>query len=194
LLGNVLVLLYGADLVEHETKKVIAALAGLLILLCAPVTPGAILPHNIVVNANNSWVGSIPRPFGLPPQPGPLPATITVDNTKTDKTGILDFSFVTGTKTWTENQITDLPLTTQLTFGASGELIDFVISLSDLSAFLILASSDTMNLGDGTTSISCNGCVDFSPAATETPLPGTLVLLFAAGLAGALMRRRKSVA
>lgn len=157
------------------------------------MAPGAILSYDIVVNAGNSWFGGDPRPFGLPLQPGPLAATITVDNTKIDKTGILDFSFATGTRTWTENLIVDGPLATQLTYSVSGELDSFAISFADLSAFLYLASNDTMSLIDGASYIACNDCVDFSTAApTATPVPGTLALVLGAGLAGALARRRRS--
>ena len=176
-------------------KKIIVILSSVSAFLFAPLVPATLLSYDIVVDGVGAWDGSIPRPFGLPPQPAPLTGKLTVDNTKTDKSGLIDFVFVTGAKAWTENfPDRTTPAPTSFKFDALGNLTEFLVNLNDAPGFLTLASNNTMNASDGTSSIFCNSCVHFSAAAAaKAPIPGTLALLVGAcAAAGGLARRRRS--
>lgn len=166
-------------------------LFGLVAFLCASSASAAILSYDILVKpfgAGNVWFGSNPAPFGLPLQPAEITGTIVVDNTKTDKTGIMDFSMTTGTKTWTEALIDDtIFIPAFLQFDLTGELQNFVVSFRDTPAFLILASLDTMNLDGSTSRLACNDCVEF---VRQVPEPSSIVLVLAGALVSALVRRR----
>jgi len=174
-------------------KKTILTLISISAFFFAPLVAASILTYDFAVTGS-PWTGTNPRPYGLPLQPAPLSGKLTVDNTKTDKTGLVDFVFVTGTKTWTENfGDRTTPVPTFFTFNASGDLTEFLVNLKDDPSFLFLASSNTMGLSDGTLSLNCNGCVSFSRATASAPVPGTLALLLGAGaVAGGMARRRWS--
>jgi hypothetical protein len=178
-------------------KKSITVIVWLCAVLCAPLASGAILSYDVVVDGPFFVVGG--PPFDLPDPPGKLKAKLKVDNTKTDKDAVVDFDFVTGTKSWTENFIVDSfnGFTTQLTF-AGGNLTAFQLIFLDPPEGLLLFDSTSVVTDDvsgqqGSKTIGCQGdCVSFLLAAdAQAPVPGTLVLLLAGGAAAVGFARRR---
>lgn len=178
-------------------KKIILILAAACAFLCAPLVSAMPLSYDIEVDGTFTGI----PPFGLSNPPGKLTAKIKVDEAKpAGKDQVIDFVFVTGTKTWDETLLGDTPLPTALTFKA-GVLTAFHLSFTDLPAGLFLASNkddaadNTFNVTDGgRLGLFCaDGCVSFAAAASNAPAPGTLALLLGAVAgAGGFARRRKS--
>lgn len=123
-----------------------------------------------------SWISGGTQAFGLTGQPT-LSGSVTLDDEFSGISSITNFSFTTGTHTWTLNEFVG-PFA-QSVFSSSGELVQFSLGIfqsGDVSMYFY--SVNTTSIFDPNGYFFCNNCIHVKPgSAVGVPEPETLGLL-----------------
>ena len=152
-------------------------------MLSVPAQAATIV-QGFTVSAGN-WVNGGPAPYGIEANPTII-GSITVDNTKTDKTAFLAINYKTGSRIWTLADI----FSGNLTFDSLGKVVQF--SFQDSGGRNYFYSNNTVGIGEGRAFQFCNGCVSLTEAVAAVPEPATWTLmLLGFGFVGGAMRSRK---
>lgn len=155
----------------------------------APMANATLLTYDISVASHNWSSGGVPA-FGLSGQPT-LTGWVTVDNTLTGLAAFREFSFTTGTHTWTLDHY--VGPTASALFTSGGQLAQFSLanfSYNDVSMYFY--SNNTTNVFRFDGYFFCNHCITLTPGSLRTavPEPAPLALLSIGLLALAIAHRR----
>lgn len=155
----------------------------------APLANATLLTYDInVASANWSNIGA--PAFGLAGQPT-LTGWVTVDNRQSGLAAFKDFSFTTGSHTWTLDHY--VGPRAAVWFDGNGNLTQF--SLANFSyggVSMYFYSNNTTSIFNFDGYFFCNHCISLTPGAARTSVPEpTTIAMLAMGLFGlAAMRAR----
>lgn len=161
-------------------------------LLLAGAAQAAIFDYGFTVSG--PWFDNSGNPYGMPLSPS-LTGTVRVDNSLTGFAAVQDFSFQTGSKTWTMAEV----VSGDSFFDVFFNLVQFDVQFQDSSGQGYFYSNNTVSVQEYLTNSSnaCNSCVQLGQgvAVNPVPEPETYAMMLAGlGLLGLIGRRRKQVA
>jgi hypothetical protein len=171
---------------ERIMKNWVSAMVATASVLFAAFAHAAPITYDITVTGGD-WVTVGTPAFGLAGQPE-LHGWVTVDNALSGLAAFQDFSFTTGTHTWTMAEY--VGPTAQALFNGSGNLYQFSLdgfTFGDLHMYFYMVNTTNI-FGDGS-AFFCNNCISLSAGvARAVPEPETLWLI-ALGVACAVYVR-----